>query len=50
MTVGDIARLHGVAQIAEGQNTNVVLDFTLPTGFRLHRRRHGDAGAGLAKR
>jgi uncharacterized repeat protein (TIGR01451 family) len=33
MTIGDIARLHGVAQIAEGTNNNVVLDFTLPAGF-----------------
>ena len=33
MTVGDIARLHGVAQITEGDYSNLVLDFTLPAGF-----------------
>ena len=33
VTVGDIARLHGVARIPEGSNANVVLDFTLPAGF-----------------
>jgi uncharacterized repeat protein (TIGR01451 family) len=33
MTVGDIARLHGVAEIPSGTNSDVVLDFALPAGF-----------------